>query len=113
VKLRLCRLDELPERGTRGFDLGPDAEPRDIFLYRDGARVLAYENLCPHLGASLDGVPDRFLAPDGRHFRCSTHGALFRVEDGHCVAGPCRGFSLAQLSVEVDAAGEVLLVGED
>jgi len=113
VKLRLCRLDGLPERGARGFDLGPGAEPRDIFLYRDGARVLAYENACPHQGTSLDMIPDRFLSSDGRHFRCQSHGALFRLEDGHCVAGPCVGHALAQLAVEVDEAGAVSLLGED
>lgn len=113
MKLPLCRLDELPDRGTHGFDLGPDADPREIFLYRDGRRVFAYENACPHLGSPLEFMPDRFLAADGRHFLCSTHGALFRLEDGHCVSGPCQGQALLQFETEVDGDGRVLLVGED
>jgi nitrite reductase/ring-hydroxylating ferredoxin subunit len=113
VKLPLCRLKDLPDRGTRGFDLGADADPREIFLYREGACVFAYENSCPHLGSPLEFMPDRFLAPDGQHFLCSTHGALFRLDDGHCVSGPCQGQALAQLAVEVAADGRVLLVGED
>jgi nitrite reductase/ring-hydroxylating ferredoxin subunit len=113
VKLALCRLAELPDRGTRAFDLGPDSDPREIFLYRDGPRVFAYENACPHLGSPLEFTPDRFLAPDGEHFLCSTHGALFRLEDGHCVSGPCQGQALSQLAIEVAADGQVLLVGVD
>jgi nitrite reductase/ring-hydroxylating ferredoxin subunit len=113
VKLRLCRLEELLDGDARGFDLGPGAEPREIFLYRDGGRVLAYENLCPHMAAPLDMSARELMAPDGAHFLCSTHGALFRVEDGLCVAGPCHGQALAQLAVEVDPAGDVHLVGED
>lgn len=113
MKLPLCRLEDLPDRDTRGFDLGPDADPREIFLYRDGAQVYAYENSCPHMGSSLEFAPDQFLAPDRQHFRCSTHGALFQLEDGQCVAGPCFGHALAQLAVEVAEDGQVLLVGED
>jgi nitrite reductase/ring-hydroxylating ferredoxin subunit len=113
VKLPLCRLADLPDRGTRGFDLGPDADPREIFLYREGGKVFAYENACPHLGSPLEFTPDQFLAPDREHFQCSTHGALFRLEDGHCVSGPCQGQALSQLAVEIAADGQVLLVGED
>jgi nitrite reductase/ring-hydroxylating ferredoxin subunit len=32
---------------------------------------------------------------------CSTHGALFRVEDGVCLAGPCQGDRLEPYPIVV------------
>jgi nitrite reductase/ring-hydroxylating ferredoxin subunit len=97
----LCRLDELAEGQTRGFALGSGLDLLEIFLMRRGDGVLAYINACPHIGTPLDTVPDRFLSLDGRHFLCSTHGALFRLEDGYCIAGPCEGDSLMPAPVRV------------
>jgi len=36
------------------------------------------------------------------HFQCSTHGARFRIADGYCVAGPCRGERLSAVAVRVE-----------
>jgi nitrite reductase/ring-hydroxylating ferredoxin subunit len=104
----LCRLDSLDEEEPRSFAFGRGLERREVFLMRRGARVLAYVNACPHLGTPLDTLPDRLLADDGHHFLCSTHGALFRIEDGYCVSGPCRGESLMPVPVRV-GDGEVLI----
>jgi len=35
--------------------------------------------------------------------QCATHGALFRIRDGYCVAGPCAGQGLIPLEVKVEA----------
>ena len=50
----------------------------------------------------LDWVPDQFLAPEKDMIQCATHGALFRIEDGHCLAGPCTGENLTPLPVHVE-----------
>src|SRR5258705_313796 len=51
----------------------------------------------------VDVAPLRpVVAPDGRHFQCSTHGARFRIADGYCVAGPCQGERLAAVAVTVE-----------
>ena len=34
---------------------------------------------------------------DNTLIQCSKHGALFRMEDGFCVEGPCEGESLKKL----------------
>ena len=57
--------------------------------------------LCPHVGSPLDWAPDRFIAFDGFHLLCGTHGALFRPEDGYCVSGPCAGASLERVMVRL------------
>jgi len=105
---RLCRADELPEGEARGFDLGRGQVPREVFIVRDGGQLYGYVNACPHLGTPLEFTPDRFLTAGGDYILCSTHGALFRIEDGHCVAGPCAGQRLEAVAVRIEA-GEVLL----
>jgi nitrite reductase/ring-hydroxylating ferredoxin subunit len=103
---RLCRLEEIPDGEAKAFPV--DGFEYEIFIHRQGQGARAFLNSCPHRGTPLDWVPDRFIAPDGEHFLCATHGALFRMEDGLCVAGPCAGARLAAVTVRV-AEGWVLL----
>ena len=77
-------------------------------MVRRGERVFGYVNACPHAGTPLDWQPDRFLDAEGSRLMCHTHGALFRVEDGYCEAGPCAGDRLTPFAVEIDAAGQVV-----
>ena len=104
----LCRLDEIPAPGSKGFAFGAGAGRRDIFVVRDAGRVYAYDNSCPHTGGPLDWTPDRFLSLDKRLILCATHGALFRVRDGACVGGPCVGRSLAAVRISI-VDGEIRL----
>ena len=86
---RLCRIEDIPDRQARGFPI--EGAEYDVFVYREGATLRAFVNSCPHQGTPLDWMPDQFIAPDSEHFLCATHGALFRIEDGECIAGPCPG----------------------
>ena len=98
---RLCRLDEIPDGGSRGFTLmRPDGRSLRVFAVRRGEGVVAYVNSCPHRGTPLDWRPDDFLDREGRHILCATHGAVFRIEDGVCIAGPCPGEQLTPLPLE-------------
>jgi nitrite reductase/ring-hydroxylating ferredoxin subunit len=56
-------------------------------------------------------MPDQFLNLDKDYIQCATHAALFRIEDGRCVAGPCRGDVLNALPLAVDK-GEIFLDAE-
>ena len=73
-----------------------------MIALRRGDEVIAYRNQCPHRGTPLDIRPDDFLDHDGRHIVCSTHGAIFRKEDGYCLAGPCAGDRLEPIAVRVE-----------
>ena len=99
----LCYLDDIPEPGCRGFRIGSGSEARALFVVRQGGHVFAYENSCPHTGSPLDWIPDRFLDLEKQHILCATHGALFRIEDGYCLAGPCAGKSLKPVSITVES----------
>ncbi len=105
----LCRLEEIPDGTAKGFDLGGDDEPLEFLVVREGAHVFSYINVCPHTGSPLDWQPDDFMSEDGCNIMCHTHGALFEVEDGFCIAGPCAGDQLRPVTVEVNAAGNVVL----
>jgi len=105
---RLCRLEEIAEPGSRGFRFGSGSESHAIFVVRHRGRVVAYENVCPHVGSPLDWAPDRFLDIERRFILCATHGALFRIEDGYCIEGPCAGKALTPVRVRVED-GEVYL----
>jgi nitrite reductase/ring-hydroxylating ferredoxin subunit len=106
--LRLCRLEEIPDGTAKGFLFGTGPKRLDLFVHRRGERLHAYRNACPHQGTPLETVPDRFLTADGTRFLCTTHGAQFRVEDGLCTKGPCKGKSLEPLAVALEAGWVVL-----
>lgn len=105
----LCRLDAIPSPGSKGFTLGEGEDAVEIFVVRAGGRVHAYVNSCPHTGGPLDWTPGRFLTRDGRAILCATHGALFRIDDGYCLRGPCAGASLAPVPVVVEGGAVVLV----
>ncbi len=105
----LCRLEEIEDGEAKGFTIDGDGEPLEIFVVRQGGRVYGYVNSCPHVGTPLDWAPDRFMSEDGGYIQCSTHGALFQIEDGECIAGPCAGDSLRPAGITLDAAGFVVL----
>ena len=106
----LCRLDELPDPGAKSVVLGTGADALDVIVLRQGAGAVAYLNSCPHQGTPLETFPGRFLDEQGDHLVCSTHGARFRLRDGRCVAGPCKGASLVPLEIALEK-GVIVLAG--
>jgi nitrite reductase/ring-hydroxylating ferredoxin subunit len=77
--------------------------PREALLLRDQQGTpRAYLNRCKHLPIPLDAGGRRFLTDDATHLQCRTHGARYRLDDGHCVDGPCAGTALQQLPLELE-----------
>ena len=97
----LCSSHALSEGTSRGFELD---EVRLLITRREG-RVYAYKNRCPHRGVALEWQPDQFLDPSASLIQCSTHAALFLIESGECVAGPCAGQFLTGLDCHEDSQG--------
>lgn len=107
----LCRLDEIPDPGAKGFDFRVAEAVFAGFVVRKAGLVLGYVDSCPHAGWPLALLPDRYLTRDGERILCGGHGALFRLEDGVCTAGPCAGDRLAPWPVRVDPDGVVRASG--
>jgi len=104
--LPVCRLSEIPSPGSKGVSARIGGQPAELFLVRRDREVYAYRNSCPHTGAPLDWQPDQFLDLSGAFIQCAMHGALFRIEDGECLQGPCPGQRLSAVPAEV--RGEVV-----
>ena len=91
-------------------ELGPPDDrvrARTVLVGRDaeGGAWRAYANVCRHRALPLDLGASSPMSDDGRWLLCHQHGALYRPDDGACIAGPCAGARLAAVSVrEEDGA---------
>jgi len=104
----LCALDDIEDGGSRRLAATVAGTPQVLIAVRRGARVFVYVNACPHTGAPLDFLPGRFLNAERSHIQCANHGALFRIEDGYCVHGPCAGGALRAIGIKIEG-GNVFL----
>src|SRR5690606_15080316 len=107
----ICRLDALEDPGSSAFTLGSGPWPLRGFLVRRGDDVFAYVNRCPHAGHPLNMRPHEFLTPDRAWILCNSHGAIFEIAGGRCVAGPCVG--RARTAIEVVVRDGWVVLGED
>ena len=82
-----------------GFSAG---QIEGFVVYRE-PYVYAYQNSCPHIGMNLEFSKDKFLDTDLKYIQCSMHGALFEIDSGLCIHGPCLNQSLKALPVKVEA----------
>ena len=95
------KISSIPENGSKGLSIKHGEHELKVIVVRQGTDIYCYHNSCPHTGVSLDWTPNQFLDTSGELIQCSTHGALFRITDGYCVAGPCAGQNLRPLKLKV------------
>lgn len=104
----LVQPEGLSPGEARLIEVESEDRPESVILMRTEAGFRAYYNRCRHLPISLDWGDGDVLDESGRLFLCRNHGALFRVTDGLCTAGPCRGEKLIQLALDVREDGVYL-----
>lgn len=104
----LCLLDDIPLGGAKG--VLPNHRGRDqVILIRQSDRIYGYVNNCPHYDkAPLGWKKDAFLDGDRQHIMCAAHGALFRIDTGECVIGPCLGQGLTPVRVVLQGSQVIL-----
>ena len=105
--ITLCHVDDVPEAGARGFDVGGDS----LFAVKRDGQIYLYRNACPHLGVELNWLEHQFLDREAALIQCSTHGALFEIDTGTCIAGPCRGQRLQAVAYQL-CDGNVKIAGD-
>lgn len=93
----LCNINDIDDESSKGFVIGDNS----FFAVKKDGQIFIYRNKCPHLGVELNWLEDQFLDVEGAMIHCTTHGALFLIEDGACVAGPCLGESLQAIPFEI------------
>lgn len=106
VSTSLIHRADLPEVGIVSVMAPINGEMSSIIVQCDGQALRAWLNACPHEGRRLDYVPGKFLI-DKQNLVCAAHGASFRLADGFCTSGPCRGESLQAVSVWQADSGEL------
>ena len=94
-------IDIIPDGKARNFVLEMKAGRFHGFVVRQGEAVHGYVDRCAHMALPLAQQLDDYLTPDGGLIACSWHGALYRIEDGVCVGGPCAGARLQTWAVAV------------
>jgi len=97
----LCALADLANPGAAGFVVEKDGSRLAVLVARRGRKVFGWVNSCPHLWVPLDTETGRFLSLTGEFILCGNHGALFEIDSGACVLGPCRGKGLTPYPVTV------------
>ena len=93
----LCKTTDIEDPGSKSFEVKIRRKIRDIFVVHKDGDFFAYYNKCPHTGASLEWQEDQFLDMDNALIQCATHDALFKIDSGECIAGPCAGDALELL----------------
>lgn len=99
--VRLGPLDQIADGAARAFVLQMKAGRFHGFAVRRGEEAFGYADMCPHAGVPMTARLDDYLTPDGSLIACNWHGALFRVEDGLCIGGPCAGQRLTPWPLRV------------
>ena len=106
---RLTGLDELPEGTVVGFSSGKGKDAFRILAIRDGQRVNAFVNKCPHYGVPLNNEAHSFYVLPENRVMCMVHCAVFSLESGECVDGPVKGDHLTRIDVTVESDGAVVV----
>jgi len=99
--INVAKLSDIEEGSATNATIELADGHRHLILTRKGDKVNVFLNSCPHTGVRLDWKVGVFLTVDKVHLQCSTHGALFELDSGFCVAGPCINQCLVKLQTKV------------
>jgi nitrite reductase/ring-hydroxylating ferredoxin subunit len=91
-------MEELPEDSAIRFLL---ADCDLIVIHRKG-RLYGYRNECPHMNLPLSNRSKGIFDKDQGHLVCIQHAAVFDIENGRCVKGPCLGMELESVNIETN-----------
>ena len=104
VNCSLIPIDESGPASPLTVNVLIDNTPSDLLVFSNSGQVRVYRNACPHQGRRLDYAPGKVLCKDGKLI-CPAHGAVFAIDDGLCLQGPCQGESLQALACEAVPGG--------
>lgn len=78
MKVPLCKVEEIPEEGTKTVDFFG----REVLALRVDGKPKAILNICMHLGGPMKR--------EGNKLVCQWHGAEFGCDQGNCLKGPAQ-----------------------
>ena len=98
---QLCHIKDIPPNTSKSISIDAEPRPIELFLIRQDKQIYAYKNYCPHTGANLNWQDDQFFDYFNEFIQCSIHGALFAIDSGLCVRGPCVGAYLQPIKIQI------------
>ena len=101
-RYKLFSYDELPDPGSKGITIIINDVELSLLAVKKDSQIFLYRNSCPHTLGPLDWLPDNFLDEDKKYIMCANHGALFQINDGRCIYGPCKEQSLLALPFVIE-----------
>lgn len=110
MDIRIDDVASMAHGESRVFELPRNGRTAQGFLIRYGEGFRAYLNQCSHWYVPLDLGDHDFFHPGIDRIACKTHGATFRLDDGHCDSGPCFGASLESYPVVFDGKSATVTV---
>lgn len=99
-RIKLCQQSDFTESICVRVDL-PEHHAKSIIVIQNEGNFYAYENVCPHFSVQLDYKTGVFNTYQNKLLMCAHHSAMFEIETGHCVDGPCKGHSLTAVPIEI------------
>jgi nitrite reductase/ring-hydroxylating ferredoxin subunit len=112
----ICAADSIARGSAKPFSLSRidesgESRPFPIVIIRTDANdFFGYVNACPHQGVWLNIGAGEFFTADRKSLKCGRHGAIFAVDSGLCLGGPCQHQSLEPIALAV-IDGDVCLCG--
>ena len=104
--ISLVATRDLKEGTSRGIEINN----KFLFAIKKDDLCYVYWNICPHIGTPLEWQEDQFLDDGGAFIRCATHGALFDIDSGKCLSGPCVGKKLHKIPFKI--FNDMIIVNE-
>ena len=106
----LCHVDDIPMESYLTFRY-PGKSPFSSIILRGfgGSDVIAWQNWCPHRGHVLDSTEDDVIDESKELLVCASHSAMFLIDNGKCISGPCEGLSLRPVPVSINSSGHVII----
>jgi nitrite reductase (NADH) small subunit len=109
-EVAIAKLNDIPDGDYRVFAL----EELEVGIFRNGSKVLAYENLCPHAGGpvcqgKIFNKVEEMITPDqksaglrfgkARHIVCPWHGYEFDLATGSHPGDPALRLTPVKVAV--------------
>jgi len=98
----LENINEISDPGSKGLSIERNGSKLDLFIVRNNSQITVFKNSCPHTQGPLDWSPDQFLDVDSKYIMCANHGALFEMDTGLCIYGPCKKQSLTAIPFKIE-----------
>lgn len=109
TKLLLGKLEDIAENKAKGFDPN-ETGSNTFFVVRKKNELFAYTDICPHYNnTTLPWKRHQYLDGAAKYIVCAAHGALFEIDNGNCVQGPCLGQKLNKLPIEISANQDIFI----